>query len=171
VAASRRAAAGSSKPERAMAISFELKAHSDVTVDHVFSTIADLRSWDAFVGVVLVGPQRIIAAGDRLEVSMRVMGREIRSGCVVHLVEEPTRTQAGRVDIKSVDGPIQSRMIGMAIPNGAGCDLSVEVHGIGRGAARMLERPVELIMERWAAHQMRHLLAVAAAPQRASVIS
>jgi hypothetical protein len=146
-----------------MAISFELTGHSDVTVDQVFRTIADLRSWDAFVGVVLIGPQRMIATGDRLDVSVRVMGRDIRSGCVVRSVDEPTRSRGGRVDIKSVDGPIESRMIGMATPNGSGCDLSVEVHGIGRGAARMLERPVELIMQRWAAHQMRHLLAVAAA--------
>ena len=145
-----------------MAISFELKAHSDVMVDHVFHTIADLRSWDPFVGVVLVGPQRIITVGDRVDVTMRVMGREIRSGCVVRSVEEPTPTQGGRVDIKSVDGPIDSRMIGVVIPTDSGCELSVEVHGIGRGAARMLERPLEVIMERWAAHQMRHLLAVAA---------
>src|SRR5438046_1157947 len=146
-----------------MAISFELEAHSDVPVDQVFRTIADLRSWDDFAGVTLVGPERTVAPGDRIDVRLRVMRREIRSGCVVRTVDEPTSTQPGYVDIRSVDGPFDSRMIGLVTPASIGCELRVEVYGVGRGAARMLERPVDLVMQRWAAHQLRHLLTLAAA--------
>jgi hypothetical protein len=151
-----------------MAISFELQAHSDVPAEHVFRTIADLRSWDAFGGVSLLGPDRIVAAGDRIDVRMRVMRRDIRSGCVVRTVTEPDGDEAGFVDIRSVDGPFDSRMVGHALPRPDGCDLSVEVYGIGRGAARILEGPADLVMQRWAAHQLRHLLELAAKPLQLS---
>lgn len=146
---------------RTMAISFEMQAHSEAPADHVFRTIADLRSWQAFAGVVLVGPERTVAVDDRIDVRLRVVRRDIKMGCVVRAVDEPTHTKAGSVDMRSVEGPFDARMIGIATPTAAGCDLSVEVHGIGRGPARMLERPVEIVMRQWAAHQMRHLLALA----------
>lgn len=154
-----------------MAISFELTAHSDAPVLQVFNTIADLRSWDAFVGVALRGPDRAIVAGDRLDVSLQVMRRELELGCIVRSLESPSRTQPAHVDIRSVDGPIDARMIGHAAPTTTGCDLTVEVHGIGRGPARILERPLELVMQRWASHQMRHLLKVAASAQRFATTS
>ena len=46
-----------------MAIAFELQAHSDASIDQVFSTIADLRSWGSFAGVALVGPARPVMNG------------------------------------------------------------------------------------------------------------
>lgn len=144
-----------------MAISFELQAHSELAVDDVFRTIADLRSWDDFAGVTLVGPDRTVVAGDRIEVRLRVMRRDIQSGCVVHTVTEPDGDRPGFVDIRSVDGPFDSRMIGHARPTATGCTLEVEVYGIGRGAARFLEAPVDLVMQRWAAHQLQHLLELA----------
>lgn len=144
-----------------MAISFELHAHSEAPVAHVFRTISDLRHWDEFGGVVLAGPDRSVTTGDRIDIRLRVMRRDIQSTCEVRTVDEPFGDQPGYVDIRSVDGPFDSRMIGTARMSGDGCDLSVEVYGIGRGAARMLERPVDLVMRQWAAHQLRHLLAIA----------
>ncbi|MEY2421076.1 MAG: hypothetical protein QOI95_1143 [Acidimicrobiaceae bacterium] len=146
-----------------MAISFELQAHSEAPADHVFRTIADLRSWDAFAGVVLVGPERTVTVDDRIDVRLRVVRRDIRMGCIVRSVDEPTHDTAGSVDLRSVEGPFDARMIGLATPTSTGCDVGVEVHGIGRGPARMLERPVEIVMRQWAAHQMRHLLDLATA--------
>jgi hypothetical protein len=145
-----------------MAISFEMQAHSDAPVGQVFQTIADLRSWDAFAGVVLVGPERTVTVDDRIDVRLRVMRRDIQMGCVVSAVDEPTHDQAGSVDLRAVDGPFDARMIGLVAPAADGCDLSVEVYGIGRGPARLLERPVEVVMRQWATRQMRHLLALAA---------
>ena len=145
-----------------MAISFELAAHSDAPAEHVFRTVADLRSWDDFGGVVLVGPDRAVTVGDRIDIRLRVLRRDIQAGCVVRTVDEPTRTSPGYVDLRSVDGPFEARMTGLATPTANGCDLTVEVSGIGRGAARFLENAVDLVMQRWAAHQLRHLLAVAA---------
>jgi len=145
-----------------MAISFDLQAQSDAPVEHVFRTIADLRSWDDFGGVVLVGPDRAVTVGDRIDIRLRVLRRDIQAGCVVRTVDEPTRAQPGYVDIRSVDGPFEARMTGLATPTARGCELTVEVSGIGRGAARLLENAVDLVMQRWAAHQLRHLLAVAA---------
>jgi len=46
-----------------MAISFELQAHSQASAEHVFRTIADLRSWDEFGGVMLAGPDRPVTGG------------------------------------------------------------------------------------------------------------
>jgi hypothetical protein len=148
-----------------MAISFEMQAHSEAPVHHVFRTIADLRSWDAFAGVVLAGPERTVTVDDRIDVRLRVVRRDIKMGCVVRTVEEPTHNKAGTVDIRSVEGPFDARMTGIATPTATGCDIGVEVYGIGRGPARMLERPVEIVMRQWATHQMRHLLEVAAAMQ------
>jgi hypothetical protein len=145
-----------------MAISFELTAHTDASVTHVFDTIADLRSWNEFLGVRLRGPERRITAGDRINATLRVMRLQIQLGCIVRSVDEPSGRQPAHVDIRSIEGPIDARMIGHATPSAAGCDLKVEIYGIGRGPAAILERPVELIMQRWAAHQMRHLLSVAA---------
>ena len=41
--------------------------------------------------------------------------------------------------------------------------LAGSVHGVGRGPARMWERPMEIVMRQWATRQMRHLLALASA--------
>src|SRR5438477_6082745 len=125
-----------------MAMSFEMQVHSDLHAGHVFSTIADLRSWDTYAGVLVRGPERLVSTGDRVEISVKVMRREIQSGCLIRSVDEPLRAKPGRVDIVSVDGPFDSRMIGSVTPTKSGCDLMVEVYGIGRGAARMLERPL-----------------------------
>ncbi|MEY2432234.1 MAG: hypothetical protein QOC92_1959 [Acidimicrobiaceae bacterium] len=149
-----------------MAISFEIQAQSEAPVDHVFRTIADLRSWDAFAGVELVGPERTVTVDDRIDVRLRVVRRDIRMGCVVRAVDEPTHHKAGAIDIRSLEGPFDARMIGVATPTARGCEIGVEVHGIGRGPARMLERPVEIVMRQWAMHQMQHLLALAAAPRQ-----
>ena len=149
-----------------MAISFEMQASSEAPVDHVFRTIADLRSWNPFAGVVLVGPERTVAVDDRIDVRLRVVRRDIKMGCIVRAVDEPTHNKAGSVDLRSVDGPFDARMTGIVAPTADGCDLSVEVYGIGRGPARMLERPVEIVMRQWATHQMRHLLTLAAAPRQ-----
>src|SRR5437763_2928532 len=116
-----------------MAISFELQAHSPASAEHVFRTIADLRSWDEFGGVMLAGPDRPVTVGDRIEIRLRVLRRDIQSGCVVRTVDEPMRTQPGYVDLRSVDGPFDARMTGLATPARGGCDLTVQVHGIGRG--------------------------------------
>jgi hypothetical protein len=145
-----------------VAISFELQAHADVPVGAVFATIADLRSWDDFGGVVLAGPDRTVAAGDRIDVRIRVMRKDITAGCVVRAIDEPTRGTPGYVDIRSVEGPFDARMTGLATPFRGGCELSVEVAGVGRGAARFLENAVDLVMQRWAAHQLRHLIEAAA---------
>jgi hypothetical protein len=146
-----------------MAISFEMQARSEASVDKVFRTFADLRSWDAFFGVVLVGPQRAVTVGDRIHVRLQVVRHDLRMSCRVHAVDVPTATTAGSVDIRSVEGPFDARMIGVATPTPDGCDLGVEVHGIGRGPARMLERPMEIVMRQWATRQMRHLLTLASA--------
>jgi hypothetical protein len=144
-----------------VAISFELQAHAEVPAGHVFDTIADLRSWDDFGGVVLIGPDRTVTAGDRIDVRLRVVRKDITAGCVVRSIDEPTRGTPGYVDIRSVEGPFDARMTGVATPIGDECDLRVEVSGIGRGAARFLENAVDLVMQRWAAHQLRHLLDLA----------
>jgi hypothetical protein len=145
-----------------MAISFEMQAESEAPVDHVFRTIADLRSWAAFAGVEVLGPDRPVTVDDRIDVRLRIARREVRMGCVVRSVDEPTLATPGSVDLRSVDGPFDARMTGLVLPTETGCDLAVEVNGIGRGAARMLERPVEIVMRQWATHQMRHLLTLAA---------
>jgi len=145
-----------------MAIAFELQAHSDASIDQVFSTIADLRSWGSFAGVALVGPARPVMPGDRIDVRLKVVRKDIESACVVRTVDEPSHRQPGYVDVRSIEGPFDARMSGRATAAANGCDLSVEVHGIGRGAARFLEGPVEVIMHTWATHQLRHLLDVVA---------
>ena len=148
-----------------MAISFELQAHSDAAVHNVFRTFADLRSWDSFAGVVVLGPERTIVAGDRLDVCLRVVRRDITAGCVVRTVDEPTRRTPGYVDIRSVEGPFDARLSGTVTPVKKGCELCVQVDGVGRGPARFLETAVDLLMQRWATHQLNHLLQRAASPQ------
>ena len=146
-----------------MAISFELQAYTTAPAEHVFQTMADLRGWGAYAGVVLVGPERALAAGDRVDARVRVLQRDIRLGCVIRSIEQPSRSRPGSVDIRSVDGPFDSRLTGVVAPTGNGCELQVEMHGIGRGAARVLERPMDLLMHHWASHQLTHLLARAEA--------
>jgi hypothetical protein len=144
-----------------MAISFELHAHSEASGDLVFHTLADLRNWDTFAGVVLAGPPREVSVDDRVDVRLRVMRRDIRMGCVVTAVDEPTPDTPGGFDVRSVEGPFDARVIGTATPTTIGCDIGVEIYGIGRGAAILLEAPVEIVMRQWATHQLRHLLGLA----------
>ena len=151
-----------------MAISFELHAHSDSPVEQVFHTFADLRSWDSFAGVVVLGPERVVVAGDRLDVKLRVVRRDLTAGCVVRTVDPPTRSTPGYVDIRSVEGPFDARLSGTVTPVRKGCDLCVQVDGVGRGPARFLETAVDLLMQRWATYQLNHLLQRAASPHAAA---
>jgi hypothetical protein len=145
-----------------MAIAFSLQAHCDAPVDHVFRTLSDTRRWATIGGVELVGPSRPVVPGDRIDARLRVLRRTVLTSCVVRRVNEPTSHQPGQVDIRSTRGPFDARMTGLATPSATGCDLSVEVRGHGRGSARLLEGPLEVLMRGWGSRQLRHLVALAA---------
>jgi hypothetical protein len=153
-----------------MAISFDLEAVSAAPAAHAFGVVSDLRCWDAFNGVVLVGPARALRVGDRVDVSLRVMRRDIRSGCRVCTVVEPRLDAAGTVEIRAIDGPFEAVVVGTVTPTGGGCAMRLEVSGVGRGAARMLEGPVDYVLRHWAAHQLRHLLVLVEAEPSAVTV-
>ena len=145
-----------------MAISFDLDARSAARPLVVFGVMADLRSWDDFGGVALVGPQRRLQVGDRVDAALRVMRQDIRCGCLVRTLAPPSDERAGRVEIRTVDGPFEAVVEASVSAAQLGSDLRVQVHGVGRGAARLLEGPVDYVLQHWANHQLRHLLARAA---------
>ena len=145
-----------------MAISFDLEAASDVPAEHAFELVSDLRSWDDFGGVVLVGPERMLRVGDHIDITLRVMRREICSGCTVCAVAPPRDGAAGSVELRAVDGPFDAVVVGTITPTDDGCAMRLEVSGVGRGAARLLEPPVDYVLRHWAGHQLRHLLALVA---------
>src|SRR3954447_6856430 len=145
-----------------MAIAFGLQAHCDAPVDHVFRTLSDTRSWQTIAGVALVGPNRPVVRGDRVHARLRLLRRDITTSCIVEHIDEPTHDQPGSVEIRSTGGPFDAHMRGVATPNGDGCDLTVEVSSHGRGPARLLEGPLEIVMRGWGTRQLRHLVALAA---------
>ena len=145
-----------------MAISLDIDARSAAPPAVVFRTVADLRSWDDFAGVSLLGPARPLVAGDRVEARLRVMRQDIICGCAVRSVSAPTDVRSGVVELRSIDGPFEAVVIGSVASAPGGSDLRVEGDGVGRGAARLLEGPVDYVLQQWARHQLRHLLARAA---------
>jgi hypothetical protein len=90
------------------------------------------------------------------------MRQDITCGCEVRSLNAPTDRRAGVLELRSIDGPFDAVVVGTVSTAPGGTDLRVEVHGVGRGAARLLEGPVDYILQHWARHQLRHLLARAA---------
>jgi len=147
-----------------MAIAYELHVESADPPSRVFATVADLTQWDEYIGVRVRGPQRAVVAGDRIDVGLRVASVDIQCTFFVDRVESPDDGRAGFVTMGATDGPVVGTVAGSVIGlHHGGCMLSVAVEGQGRGPVRFLERPLTLVVSRWAVHQARHILRVAAA--------
>ncbi len=145
-----------------MAISLDIDARSAAPPGVVFRTVADLRCWDDFAGVTLAGPARRLVLGDRVDARLRVMRQDLTCGCEVRALSAPSDRRGGVVELRSIDGPFDAVVVGTVSAAPGGSDLRVEVHGVGRGPARVLEGPVDYVLQHWARHQLRHLLARAA---------
>jgi hypothetical protein len=147
-----------------MAISYELHAESAEPPARVFAAVVDLSRWDAYIGVRIRGPQRAVVAGDRVDVGVRVAGVDVQCSFFVDVVEPPVDGRAGRVAMGATEGPVVGTVAGSVVGMDLGGSmLTVAVEGQGRGAVRFLERPLTVILAKWATHQTRHILALAAA--------
>jgi hypothetical protein len=147
-----------------MAISYELHAESAEPVARVFDAVVDLSRWDAFMGVRVQGPQRAVAVGDRIDIGLRVATVDIQCAFFVDVVELPVEGRAGRVAMGAVEGPVVGTVAGSVVGTAAGGSmLTVSVEGQGKGPVRFLERPLTVILSKWAVHQTRHILALARA--------
>jgi hypothetical protein len=147
-----------------MAISYELHAESAEPPARVFDAVVDLSRWDSYIGVRIRGPQRAVVTGDRIDVGLRVASIDIQCAFFVDLVEPPGDGRAGRVAMGAVEGPVVGTVAGSVVGTDLGGSmLTVAVEGQGRGPVRFVERPLTVILSKWAVHQTRHILSLAAA--------
>jgi hypothetical protein len=145
-----------------MAITIALEGASPRPATHLFETVIDVRNWDDYIGVTLVGPLGPIAVGDRVEITLVVARQTIRCGMRAEVVERPSGPTPGTILLRTVDGPVDGQLTAHVTPTpGSGSVVDVAVNGVVRGPARLVERPLEAIARRWAVHQLHHLLAVA----------
>ena len=142
-----------------MAIAIDLSVTADVEPAVALATVRRLSCWDDFVGVRMRGPlDRPLDVGDDLDVAVDVAGRTLGVRCTVVVVS------GGSVELHTTAGPIDATVVGTvtSAAGGRSSVLRISVEGRGRGAVRVLERPLEALGRRWAEHQVAHLARVAA---------
>ena len=142
-----------------MAIAIDLSVTADVEPAVALATVRRLSCWDDFVGVRLLGVlDRPLDVGDDVDVAVDVAGRTIGVRCTVVVVS------GGSVELRTTAGPLDATVVGTvtSAAGGRSSVLRLAVEGRARGPARLLERPLEAIGRRWAAHQVAHLARTAA---------
>lgn len=140
-----------------MALQISLNGQSARPAGATFECVTDLRLWDSYAGVSMQGPAGMIAVGDRVDITLAV-GRQIRCGMRVDAVARPHGVTPGVVVVRSIAGPVDGSLHAEVRPTATGSELEIVVRGVTRGAARLVERPLEVLARQWLTHQLDHLL-------------
>jgi hypothetical protein len=138
-----------------MPLQIELTGTSTADRAATFAALLDLGGWTAYAGVSMSGPDRAVVVGDRVDVALDVGPVRIRCGMRVDVVDP----DAGRVVVRTVDGPVNGEMVSWVEATDHGSAVTVAVTGVTRGPARLVERALETIARQWLQHQLTHLLA------------